>query len=228
MLLNGNNYPEILTITRTKEEKTFDYVKCYDIDINALNDCEAAIASHPSYGKDDRLLSTVMSTYPDNSDVRIVAMKIALIDVTNSTHLSQHKDKVPISDLASFITSINFDARVRGYDPDLVYEIANFNGKINLFSFASKYCHLHNRHIYGNDDYPKYDGIIARCLPVYLGIPKYSIGRKITPASLENIRINKEYDKFKGIIDDFIARLGLSSTKGIRKMIDHFIWYTNR
>lgn len=232
MLLNGKNYSEILTETKTIKGKTVVDVRCYDINIQSLNDCETEISLHHSYGSDDRLLSDVINTYPDNNDVKIVATKIALVDVTNSTHLSQHKDKVSIYDLADYITKIDFDKRVSAYDKELVPEIAGFNSgskkEINLFSFASKYCHLHNRHIYGKDDYPKYDGIIAKCLPVYLGIPQYSIGRKITRSSLENFRKNRDYDAFKQVIDEFIKKTGLSEVGGIRSMIDHFIWYTNR
>lgn len=31
--------------------------------------------------------------FPDNTDPDIVAMKVGLIDITNSTHLSQYKSK---------------------------------------------------------------------------------------------------------------------------------------
>ena len=44
--------------------------------------------------------------YQKNNDVSIVAMKIALIDVTNSTHLHQHKKKINLHDLAKNIVLI--------------------------------------------------------------------------------------------------------------------------
>ena len=228
MILNGKAYEPIYTEAKLKKGKTETVAVCYKIDLGILEDCEQEIKAHHSYGKDDELLAHIIKEHPHNTDVNIVAMKIALIDVTNSTHLSQHKDKVSVVELADFITKIDFDNRVGGYDKTLVSEIANFNGKINLFSFASKYCCLHNRHVHGRDDYPKYDGVIARCLPVYLKQPQYDIGRKVTESYLDTIRKRGEYDEFKSLIDDFIAKVGLSDAKGIRRMMDHFIWYTNR
>ena len=228
MLLNGNSYTPFYTETKVKKDEAEIVAECYNIDLAILRDCEAEIKKHQSYGEDDQLLYDVINAYPYNTDVNTVAMKIALIDVTNSTHLSQYKDRVSVMELAEFITRIDFDKRVSGYDETLVPEIANFNGKINLFSFASKYCCLHNRHKYGHDDYPKYDGVVARCLPVYLRQPKYDIGREVTESSLDRLRNNREYGEFKKIVDEFIAKTGLTGVIGIRKMIDHFIWYTNR
>ena len=72
-------------------------------------------------------------------------MKVALIDLTNSTHISTHIKKISLSEIVDLILSIqDFDIRVSQGDPLLVSQLAESNGQINLFSFASKYCTYHN------------------------------------------------------------------------------------
>lgn len=78
-----------------------------------------------------------------------MAMKVGLIDVTNSIHLSQRKSKISMAELANIMAAIpNIDDRIAAGNPEVVNEIARNNGKINLFSFASKYCCYHNRNLY--------------------------------------------------------------------------------
>lgn len=88
-------------------------------------------------------------------------MKIAVIDVTNSTHLLQYKSKLSLYDLAKLILEIpDFDKRLEKGDPELVNIIARNIGAVNMFSFASKYCTYHNVEVYGRDDYSIFDGIV--------------------------------------------------------------------
>ena len=78
-----------------------------------------------------------------------MAMKVGLIDITNSIHLSQCKSKISMAELANIIAAIpNIDDRIAAGNPEVVNEIARSNGKINLFSFASKDCCYHNRNLY--------------------------------------------------------------------------------
>ena len=121
-----------------------------------------------NYGKENRIIHDILNKYPENKDLNIIAMKISVIDLTNTTHLSQYKSKISLYDLANFILNIeNFDERVENGDPELVNLIARNTGKVNLFSFASKYCTYHNFEIYGNDHYSIYDGIVKNTLPFY-------------------------------------------------------------
>ncbi len=65
-------------------------------------------------------------------------MKVGFIDITNLTHLSQHKSKISMVELADIIASIsNVDERIKAGDPEVVNAIAHSNGKINFFSFAT-------------------------------------------------------------------------------------------
>ena len=223
MLLNGVWYD-------VKHTKTIDKhtIKCYDITESALDAVEKKIEAHASYGKDDKLLNKVIKEYPYNTDPSVVAMKIALIDVTNSTHLSQHKSMVSVSMLAEKIVGLSFDVRVKGYDPELVNDIAGAIDGINLFSFASKYCHLHNRHLYKGDDYPKYDGIVAKALPAYYEFRGIKSKPKVTHNYIEALRKNQDYNTFKEVITRLLDDLGLSLTCGKYTKLDHFLWFTNR
>ena len=224
-----NNHICVATSTKIVNGRI---IRRFPINPNNLNDVELEIKNHPTYGVDDTLLNSVLNNYPNNTDSNIVAMKIALIDVTNSTHLSQHKSKVSISKLAKHIVGITeFDNRVAAGDESLVGDILKFSEDINLFSFASKYCHLHNRHIHNGDAYPKYDGIVAKSLPLYLEGSKYKYKdktRKVAYNLIDTIRNNRDYPAFKEIIDLLIDNEGLTGIPGIRAKLDHFIWYTNR
>lgn len=84
-----------------------------------------------------------------NTDSDVVAMKVGLIDIINSIYLSQRKNKISMVELANIIAAIpNIDDRISAGNSKVVNEIARSNGKINLFSFASKYCCYHNRNLY--------------------------------------------------------------------------------
>lgn len=70
------------------------------------------------YGADERLLEAVLSKYPWNDDINLVALKVALIDLTNSTQLSKYRNKIVLFDIASIIFGIkDFDERVKNGAP---------------------------------------------------------------------------------------------------------------
>ena len=56
---------------------------------NVLND--------KGYGSDYTLIDSILNRFPTNTDSDIVAMKIALIDMTNSTNLSRHRKSLYLS-----------------------------------------------------------------------------------------------------------------------------------
>ncbi len=115
---------------------------------------DKAVVKDLTYSNENILLHRVLSNNPYNNDVDNVAMKIALIDVTNSTHLHQYKADINLLKLAEFISSkeLRFDERVKIGDESLVVDIAKNIGIKNLFSFASKYCFYHNAMVYKKDD----------------------------------------------------------------------------
>lgn len=177
------------------------------------------VASDKDYGAEDKLIHEYFNKHRRNSDVYVVASKIALIDVTNNTHIGQHKKKVNLYDLAKKIVSIkDFDKRVKDGDPNLVKEIADLEN-INLFSFASKYCCNHNYHIYGKDDYSIYDGILRDHLPDYFsGATKYKI---------DSWRDTLDYKAYNDYIGSNLKKQNIT-LKYKRRAFDHYVWWKNR
>lgn len=200
-----------------------------DLDNKILDEAyDKAVVKDHTYSNENKLIKDVLLRFPDNNDVNIVAMKIALIDVTNSTHLHQYKTNINLLELAEFITNKNldFDNRVKLGDESLVVDIAKNIGKINLFSFASKYCFYHNTMLYKKDDYAKFDGIVKDCLPLYA--QKYNVSykdEKLTTRTLENLRKTFNYSEFKKIVKDVLK--SITTSNKIAKF-DAVMWYYNR
>lgn len=178
------------------------------------------VNENSKYGKESEIIRSALSLYPKNDELNIVAMKIALIDITNSTQLSKFKNKISLFDLTQVIMSIeNIDDRIAHGDPEVVNMIAKNTGAINLFSFASKYCTYHNVEIYGRDDYSIYDGIVKRNLPYY--------AHDISERTIENWRTSFDYASFNNSIRDTLDQYGITMPFRRRKF-DHFLWYPNR
>ena len=173
-----------------------------------------------NYGPEIELITRCLTKFPENTDPDLVAMKVGLIDITNSTHLSQHKSIISMVELAEVIASIsNIDARIEAGDPEVVNEIARSNGKINLFSFASKYCCYHNRNLYGRDDYSILDTVLKDYLPRYF----YDISRN----QVQKWQDNYQYKEYNDYITRKLDELGITVENRKRKF-DHFVWYKNR
>ena len=178
------------------------------------------VLSDPGYGSDYALVDSVFNRFPDNTDPELVALKIALVDMTMSTNISRHRQKIVVTELADFIVGImDFDERLRQGDPALVTLIAKNNGNINLFSFASKYCTFHAVDVYGLDDYVIYDRVVKDALP------KYVAGLKKT--TIEAWRQSYDYTAYKRCIDDLLDANGINIPFRHRKL-DHFLWNTHR
>lgn len=64
------------------------------------------VGASSNYGKEGLIIHDVLNAFPFHNDLNTIAMKIALIDVTNSTHLSLYKSKLSLYDLAKLILEI--------------------------------------------------------------------------------------------------------------------------
>ena len=196
-----------------------------DVSGDAINDdtlekVERSVQNTETYGPENELITRCLKKFPQNTDPDIVAMKIGLIDITNSTHLSQHKNKISMVELANIITSIpNIDERIENGDPDIVNEIAKSNGKINLFSFASKYCCYHNRNLYEKDDYSILDTVLKDYLPRYFD--------DITRRQIQKWQDDFNYQAYNDYITNKLDEYGITVPYRKRKF-DHFVWYKNR
>ena len=178
------------------------------------------VLADPGYGSDYRLIDSILKRFPDNTDPELVALKISLFDMTYSTNIGRHRQKIILEELAGIIVSIkDFDERIRQGDPSVVPIIARSNGKINLFSFATKYCTNHAYSVYGNDDYVIYDSVVRDALPLYVsGLHK---------STIEQWRTSCNYSAYKECIDGLLDANGIEIPFRHRKL-DHFLWHKYR
>lgn len=191
-----------------------------EISNESLDETNNAVLMTENYGKENELITECFRKYPLNNDINIVAMKIGLIDVTNSTNISRFKSKINVAELASIIASIpNIDERIKDGDFKVVNEIAKSNGKINLFSFASKYCCYHNMNVYEKDDYSIFDSVLTKILPKYFN--------DIKSRTFEKWRKNIDYKSYNEFIGNKLDELGIT-TPYKRRKFDYFIWFRNR
>lgn len=193
---------------------------------------------------------------PLNTDPATVAMKIALIDMTNSTNLSRllgdkkfsmrgkkiERKVFTLSELIDKIVSTtDFDERVKQGDITLVSELTKWskdNGA-NMMSFFSKYCLYHNNCIYKRDDYSIFDSVVQKCIGKYLNqaefeqlFPGRTLRRNQTIESavcseIGKMRNNCDYEAYWKLIDDILSLKGID-IEFKRRKFDHFVWYLNR
>ncbi len=187
---------------------------------DTLNEAERDVMGADNYGSEMDMITRCLKTYPYNTDSDLVAMKVGLIDITNSTHLSQHKSKISMAELSDIIASIpNIDERIKAGDPEVVNTIARSNGKINLFSFATKYCCYHNKNLYERDDYSILDSVLKDSLPKYFD--------DITRGQIQRWQNSYNYAAYNDYITKKLDELNITTAFRKRKF-DWFVWYKNR
>ena len=173
-----------------------------------------------SYGANFSMIHNVLKRFPQNTERELIAMKVSLIDLTNSTNIGRHINKISLSELVELILSIrDFDVRLAQGDPELVNQISRCNGKVNFFSFASKYCTYHNVDVYERDDYSIFDSVVKDALPYY--IPK------LTKTTVNDWRKTYNYAAFNNCIEKLLDQNNIHIPFRRRKF-DHFLWYANR
>lgn len=178
------------------------------------------VGASSNYGKEGLIIHDVLNAFPLHNDLNTIAMKIAVIDVTNSTHLSQYKSRLSLYDLAKVILEIpNFDNRLAKGDPQLINIIARNIGAVNMFSFASKYCTYHNVEVCGRDDYSIFDGIVKNTLPHYI--------QGLTTNKIDTWRRSFDYEAFNECVGKLLDENNIHIPFRRRKL-DHFLWYANR
>jgi len=180
-----------------------------------LDQTEEQVMNTESYGSENNLITRCLKRFPDNTEPEIVAMKIGLIDITNSTHLSQHKSLISMNEFAEYIVHIyHIDERIKAGDSEVVNEIAKSNGKINLFSFATKYCCYHNRNLYERDDYSIMDNVVKDYLPLYFP--------EIMKTQFQKWQKKYQYNEFNTFITKKLDELEIT-TEFRKRKFDHFV-----
>ena len=128
--------------------------------------------------------------------------------------------KISMVELANIIATIpNVDERIKNGDPEVVNIIARSNGKINLFSFASKYCCYHNSNLYENDDFSILDTVLKEYLPRYFD----DVSREQIQKWQDTFNYKAYNDYITGKLDEL--RITVENRK---RKFDHFVWYLNR
>ena len=195
--------------------------------IAGLKKWDKEVADDPKYGKEQQLIRQVIERYPANTDLVDIAMKVSVIDLTNSTQLSNYKSKISLYDIANIILSIkDIDKRIARGDVELVSDIARICKEhgVNLLSFASKYCFYHNVFAYGRCDYSIFDSVVSENL--------YTVATQkhpLTKTEPEKWRKEIDYARFHKYIGDILDEHNIdSSIKMRRQMFDHFLWFANR
>ena len=129
-----------------------------------------------------------------NDSEKIVLIKVILIDSLYKTNL---KDQISV---AKHIFEINsLDNFLEKGDVNVVEKVAKWNDK-NLMSFASKFCHFHNKKAY-----PIYDSYVCVALKKLLGW-----------------KDNRDYNDFEHAINNF--RDKIKGEKVSLEDIDKFLW----
>lgn len=214
---------KVLKLGSTKEKtirKTIHKQKYLPLTEENMEKQHMFVGASSNYGKEGLIIHDVLNAFPLHNDLNTIAMKIAVIDVTNSTHLSQYKSRLSLYDLAKVILEIpNFDDRLAKGDPQLINIIARNIGAVNMFSFASKYCTYHNVEVCGRDDYSIFDGIVKNTLPHYI--------QGLTTNKIDTWRRSFDYEAFNECVGKLLDENNIHIPFRRRKL-DHFLWYANR
>ena len=153
-----------------------------------------------SYRDQEAALTWLFKTYPKNTDLNQVLIKVTALDALYSTRIYH------ITETARHIIELkDFDKRVQEGDLSLVRALAVFKVKLHtnkrnpdqkadkstrekhIFSFASKYCSWHNP-----DVYPIYDSKVRDKLRSFKNNPKSGLTYK-----------NGSLDTYKGFCSGF-------------------------
>lgn len=218
--LGDVDFASSVIITKNTLKTKYRDVSKDIINNDTLEESEKLVMMSPNYGPENELITSCLQKYDKNTDVATVAMKIGLIDITNSTNISRYKRLISVVELANIITSIpDIDNRIKAGDPKVVNTIARSNGHINLFSFASKYCCYHNVNLYGNDDYSILDTVLKDYLPQYFS--------DVSKNQIEKWQKGFDYKSYNDFITNKLDELKISIPFRKRKL-DHYIWFKNR
>lgn len=146
------------------------------------------------------------STYPYNSKIEDILVKVATLNDFYSTNIFSGYL------MAKHILELNIDDRLDVGDDTLVNEIAEIvmrDGKTkNFYSFATKYCSHHKPF-----DYAIYDSYVDRVLRYFRNVDSFS---DFLDTDL------KDYVKFRKILKDFQEFYHLE--KYNLKLLDRYLW----
>ena len=145
-------------------------------------------------------------THPKNNSIDDIILKVAALNTVYNTYIYS------VYPVAQHILSLKIDERLSAGDETLVNELMRVlytdGGKIEHYSFATKYCSFHNP-----DAFPIYDSYVGKILQYYRNQEGFS--------DFKNSDL-KNYPHFKRILSDFRQHFRLE--KYTTKELDQYLW----
>lgn len=145
-------------------------------------------------------------THQKNNSIDDIILKVAALNTVYNTYIYS------VYPVAQHILSLKIDERLSTGDETLVNELMRVlytdGGKIDHYSFATKYCSFHNP-----DAFPIYDSYVGKILQYYRNQEGFSV--------FKNTDL-KNYPHFKRILSDFCRYFGLGNYT--TKELDQYLW----
>ncbi len=211
------NEKEQLILRNNRKDSSMN--SCLEMTNENIVNKTASVVNDEIYLLTEPMLVKLLTVFPKNEEPYQIAAKFLLLDKLYSTQLFRYKklDFLPIL-IENIRTIPDFDERVEKGDPTVVCEIyRGFDKK--LFSFATKYCCLHNTVVYGRDDYSIYDSAVRKLLPKYAK----KIGVRLTGAQLDRRYKEDNYVAFNNAVDAVLNAAEINIENRKRKF-DLFLW----
>lgn len=167
------------------------------------------------YALETKALDLIFNQYRNNTNLLEIIIKIGCLDNFYSTNATKN---IKIPDIAEKILNIkDFDLRIQKWDMDLVRELAIFgkgDKEIKLYSFASKYCTLHNCMVHKRNDYAIYDSIVCKKLKDF---------NKLYPFTefSDDDWVLESYPRYREILRLFIEKFELDCSF---RDLDLYLW----
>lgn len=177
------------------------------------------ILSDEVYNTTESMLWELFKKFPENKESYHIAAKVLLLDKLYSTQVFKYAGIDFLTKLVENIRTIpDFDKRIAEGDPTVVCEIyRGFDKK--MFSFATKYCCLHNSIVYGRDDYSIYDSTVQKLLPKYAK----TVGIKLTGTQIEKWKNSGDCKSFNDAVNVILDKAEITIPERKRRF-DLFLW----
>lgn len=214
--------------------KTDEKIRKIKIDLESLEKAESDAMNDWWYGTNQDILVCLVKKFPFNKDEREILMKVKYLDTFYSTNLRMLGGDY-VKKIAEKILSINhFDERLKNNENDLVLELMKVKNEREevkeLFSFATKYCALHNP-----SHYFIFDSVNGRFLRKIFEM-HYELEMKMNGKSSRCFELKncyekidtwikeKNYSEYNNSIDILLGDLKHKCVNAKRKL-DWLIWY---
>ena len=153
------------------------------------------------YAENDKVLFNSVEIFKGHNDFKKVLPKAVLLNYLYSTNVYN------LRELVIAITKIDgLDKLISAGDISAVEKIANCGKGKRYYSFASKYCYMHNQKAF-----PIYDSIVKNILKI--------LNRRDGFTTVKNA---DRYENYKQVYDDLISHYGLSDFS--YRDIDKCLW----